>query len=663
MLSKADTFLENGNQLEALQLYTRVTDLAPQETDAWYMQAAIYGELGKIDHAIFCCQKAIDLAPEDIDISIMLGRLFVEMDNIDGAISCLSSAVKNDPNSGEAWITLSGIYLLQENYLEAKNCAQQGIRLLPDQIDGYLNLGNALIHTDQIVEAHAISSRAIDIAPDSANAFFLLGITLEMLENQKEAIKAYSRAVSLDPDLMAAHAGLIRMHTISGNLAIAEKIFNQALAVQVNDANVHLAAGFLFAHKNEVATAEKFYRRALELSPKLTQAWIDLGNLLQDQDRHDEAEHCYKKAISISPHLAEAHFNLGVSLQRRALFDMALASFEKAIECKHELVDAHWYKSFICLLLGDYAQGWDEYEWRLRQKQCVNRPFQVPVWCGENLIDKTILIHDEQGYGDTFQFVRYLPLVKELGGQVIFECHPGLSAILAGCEGYDEIIERSSPQEIPKIKFDTHISLLSLPRVFGTRINSIPSNIPYITASSKRVDHWRKRIAFDENLKIGIAWAGSPNHTNELNRSCNLSEFKVITNIAGVSLYSLQKGPGQEQADNLPEGMNLIRLDREMDTDGKFVDTAALMSNLDLIISIDTSIVHLAGALGLPVWTLLCAAPDWRWQQESDNSPWYPTMRLFRQKTPGDWTSVFYEIEHLISELIKKRGSVNVNFD
>ena len=265
-------------------------------------------------------------------------------------------------------------------------------------------------------------------------------------------------------------------------------------------------------------------------------------------------------------------------------------------------------------------------------------------------------MHDEQGYGDTFQFVRYLSRVQAAGGRVIFECHHHLSAVLQGCDGYDEIVERTTPQDIPMTSFDVQIHLRSLPRVLKTRLDNIPCDLPYIKAEPRRVEHWRKELAADKGYKVGIAWAGSPHHTNELNRSCPLAEFAPLGYIAGVSLYSLQKGPGSEQADTPPAGMQLIRVDKEMDQTARFVDTAALMANLDLIISIDTSIVHLAGAMGRPVWTLLCATPDWRWMLERPDSSWYPTMRLFRQPQPGDWRRVIAQVREALPAAMQQRN-------
>jgi tetratricopeptide (TPR) repeat protein len=375
-----------------------------------------------------------------------------------------------------------------------------------------------------------------------------------------------------------------------------------------------------------------------------------LGNVLQNQERYAEAVHAYQEAIRIAPMHAEAHFNLGVSYQRRRLHDQALGSLDRAIEIRPQFVEAHWYKAFITLLMGDYERGWDEYEWRLRQKANIPRPFIQPVWDGSDLDGRTILVHDEQGYGDTFEFVRYLPLVKARGGRLVFECHAKLAAVLKGLEGYDQIVERVSPHHVPEIDFDTHIHLMSLPRVFGTRLETVPQNVPYIKADPERVQYWCERIEDDHNFKVGLAWSSAGSI-----RSCNLSDFKPLAGIEGLSLYSLQKGPGAEQADAPPAGMELIRWDREMDLTERFVDTAALMTNLDLIISVDTSTVHLAGAMGRPVWTLLSAAPDWRWTHEGKQTPWYPTMRLFRQNEQGDWAGVFAQVKESLLTLLQQR--------
>lgn len=651
LLAQADYMLANGKGADALLLYERASELDPNNPDALMMRAAILGESGRLEEAIECCRKTVDLDPGDGDAHVMLGRLLLMQGRPSEAEACLEYVVKLDPEYGEAWSTLSTVYLAQGRFAEAEQSSRQSIRLLPDTAEAYLNLGNALLSQGRRDEALASSAKAVELEPNNAMIWCSFGLIHERAESWENARGAYKNATRLASFLSNAQAGLARVHCALGETSTAEHILKQALKAKPDDIVLHCALGAFCESKNDLEQAEVHYRQALHLNSSLVQAWVDLGNVQQNQEHYAEAEKSYLAAIRLAPNHPEAHFNLGVSYQRRGLYDQALSSLDRAIEYRPEFVEAHWYKSFICLLLGDYARGWDEYEWRLRQKANVPRPFVQPIWDGSSLEGRTILVHDEQGYGDTFEFVRYLPLVKAKGGRLVLECHSRLSAILRGLEGCDEIIERVSPHEVPKIAFDTQIHLMSLPRVFGTRLDSVPQNVPYITADPGRVEDWRERVAGDRNFKVGLAWSSAGSI-----RSCNLSDFQPLSEVPGLSFYSLQKGPGAEQADVPPAGMQLIRLDREMDLTERFVDTAALMMSLDLIISVDTSTVHLAGAMGRPVWTLLSAFPDWRWTHSGRETPWYPTMRLFRQNELGDWAGVFSQVQEALSTLLKQRN-------
>jgi ADP-heptose:LPS heptosyltransferase len=270
------------------------------------------------------------------------------------------------------------------------------------------------------------------------------------------------------------------------------------------------------------------------------------------------------------------------------------------------------------------------------------------MWDGKPLNDKAILIHTEQGFGDTIQFVRYLPMVKAQGGRVIFECQQSLCRLLRNCNGIDEIIEKTSANKLSG-QSDVHTHLLDLPGIFKTTLKSIPLHIPYITPDPILVDQWASRLKVDDGFKIGIVWAGNPHHTRDHNRSCSLADFAKLADVPGLSLYSLQKGNDSIESDNLLMGMEIVNLENELND---FTDTAAVIANLDLVISVDTAVAHLTGAIGKPVWTLLPFAADWRWLLKRKDSPWYPNMRLFRQNQPGDWSGVFEQVrEELIDNL------------
>jgi hypothetical protein len=304
--------------------------------------------------------------------------------------------------------------------------------------------------------------------------------------------------------------------------------------------------------------------------------------------------------------------------------------------------------SFALLLSGDFKKGWKEYEWRCKCKEATSlrRSFSQPQWDGSNIRGLTILLHFEQGFGDTIQFIRYVPLIAQQGAEVIIWCQEALASLLQNVKGIKQVFVKG--KQIPQ--FDVHCPLASLPFVFDTALESIPAIVPYISVDSLLVQKWFNKIQHDNSkLKIGLVWSGNPRYKADRYRSCSLDTFSPLTQFNEITLYSLQKGEAGEQAENPPEDMKLIDYTEDIND---FSDTAALLENLDLIISVDTAVVHLAGALGKSVWTLVPFVPDWRWMLTRKDSPWYPTMRLFRQSSPGDWEPVIDSIEKELSEFI-----------
>ena len=292
------------------------------------------------------------------------------------------------------------------------------------------------------------------------------------------------------------------------------------------------------------------------------------------------------------------------------------------------------------LLCGRFKEGWAEYQWRLKtQKVAHSHRYHVPCWDGSSFVDKRLVVHFEQGFGDNIQFMRYLPMVKRRGGTVICEMLTPLMGLLRGFPGIDELIDAPFGTD-PSMKKDLHVPLLELPRIFGTTLQTIPNGVPYLHADSNKVEHWRQRLT-GSSFKIGIVWAGEPAHTEDKNRSCPLLYFLRLSGIPDVQFIGLQKGDASGQVKDVAGRMSITNLADEFDD---FSDTAAVIENLDLIISVDTAVLHLAGAMGKPVWAILSFSPDWRWMLNRQDSPWYPTMRLFRQSRYGDWDGVFEQM-------------------
>ncbi|MGI0489742.1 tetratricopeptide repeat protein [Pantanalinema rosaneae CENA516] len=458
-------------------------------------------------------------------------------------------------------------------------------------------------------------------------------------------------------------------HYQQGNLQEAERLYRQVLQQDPDQVEALHAIGVIVCQAGQLETAENYLRRAVTLLPQFAQAWGNLGGVVQQRGRVEEAIGYYKQAIALDPLYADAHqnlavalqeqerleeaivhcqqaialkpqiadlyYNLGFMLRRLNRLDEAIVQYRQAIQRRPDFVEAHKNLGHALLLQGKFPEGFVEYEWRWQQQHWSRRPFTQPEWDGSPLNGKTILLHAEQGFGDTMQFVRYATLVRDRGGRrVIVEAQAALVRLLETAPGIDQLVA----QDTPLPDFDVHAPLLSLPRILGTTLDTVPATIPYLQAPSP-LPHLP--ISPSSSLKVGIAWMGNPNHKNNRYRSCTLTDWQPLFNLPGIEFYSLQKGEAEAELNSYP---NLPVQDLSPYLKD-FADTAAAIAQLDLILTIDTSVAHLAGALGKPTWLLLSFAPDWRWMIDRDDSPWYPTMRLFRQTAPGDWAGVFDRVK------------------
>jgi hypothetical protein len=398
---------------------------------------------------------------------------------------------------------------------------------------------------------------------------------------------------------------------------------------------------------------------------------MNLGVTLSDLGEFDEALHYTRASLRLAPDPPDSHANLGMTLARQGKLDEALASYEHALRLNPELPEARRNRAYIWLARGEFERGWPEFEWRLRCKRLVTLKVDSPRWNGEALKGRSILLFAEQGLGDVLQFVRFAALVKDRGGRVSVACPQPLMRLVARCPGVDHVVDWKSP--LPPA--DLSASLLSLPAILGTTLATLPADVPYLSADPATIDAWRPAVAPALGLdagevgnrrdrsrvpfKIGIAWQGNPMNKNDLWRSFPLAHFELLAAIPGVRLISLQKGNGTEQLADLGGRFPVAELEgsnRPDDDRRDFLDTAAVMSQLDLVVTPDTAVAHLAGSLGVRTWVALWSVAEWRWMIDRDDSPWYPTIRLFRQSTPGDWDGVLRRMsEALRQELATAR--------
>jgi tetratricopeptide (TPR) repeat protein len=427
-----------------------------------------------------------------------------------------------------------------------------------------------------------------------------------------------------------------------GKLEEAESIYKKILDELPDDVNALHLLGIIEYQRGKYESAVQLIQKAIKNYPNAI-FYGNLGMVYNALEKENESVENFEKALELNPEYPNsylANYNLGISYKSNGEFDKALVHYNKAIEKNKDFFDAYWNRGVLLLLLGKLKEGFEDYEYRFKKsKPTDSRIFDKPKWNGESLEDKKILIVAEQGFGDDIQFARFIPLVKKLGAYVILECKKGLRNLFGVSSFIDEFVDK---EEIARTNFDFYIHLMSLPKLLGIDLTNIP-NSPYIQIQKENSEKYR--LNFPE-FKIGINWAGNPEYPEDKERSTIFETFRCLEEIPGVKLFSLQKGEPLKQVQN----SNVIRLS---DNINDFSDTAGIIDNLDLVISTDTSVVHLAGAMGKPVWVLLSHIPDWRWLLERKDSPWYPSMKLFRQKEKGNWNSVMEEVVGELKRLIE----------
>jgi len=431
-------------------------------------------------------------------------------------------------------------------------------------------------------------------------------------------------------------------------------MYQTMLTYAPNNADTHYRIGHLLCRLERYDESCTHLQNAIELQPKHISALLELANICTMLDQSEKSLELYQRVLELLPNARAPLYNYGYTLKRLGRFQEAIEVYNKVIDQEPDYALAHFGRAVSYLTLGDFEHGWPDYEWRWKAYDEPLPVYEQPRWDGSDPAGKRILMYAEQGLGDTLQFIRYAQLLKERGAYVIFQAQKPLKTLLSRCDYLDVVI---APHDVIP-PFDVHIPLMSLPFLCGTRLATVPASIPYITADPELVALWKQYLDKDPNFKIGICWQGNAFYTNQFLRqavaakSMTVHTFAPIGRLPGVSLYSLQKISGTEQLATL-EGFSVHEFGPDFDeSHGRFMDTAAVICNLDLIITVDTSIAHLAAALRKPVWMPLPQPADWRWMLERADTPWYPNMRLFRQTTPGDWESVMMHIANDIKGIL-----------
>ena len=408
--------------------------------------------------------------------------------------------------------------------------------------------------------------------------------------------------------------------------------------------------GILYRKEDNFERAEQYYHEALKHSPTYADALNNLGNLARERGRLEEALAYYQKALALRPDWAEGFDHMGAVLHAMNRVEEAVVAFDQSLAIDPNYADAHWDRGLAMLALGRYREGWNEYAWRWKRRQPVPRDFPQPVWDGSSDIKgKRVLIYGEQGFGDVLQFLRFIPRIKALGATIILEVYDIVAPMIHKALGVDVVVVTGSP--LPA--FDLHIALLDIPRLLGIELADLPNSIPYIKVPADRHSHWQQCLQHHQGFKVGLVWAGNPNVKNDRWRSPRVTPLLPLLDVPGVTFFALQKGDGRRDLEGMAARDNFVDLGEEL---SDFADTAAVIAHMDLVISTDTSVVHLAGALGKPVWVLLHNSLDWRWTGDAGKA-WYPSATLYRQRVLGEWSDVVDQVVVDLQNHIK--GSSN----
>jgi tetratricopeptide (TPR) repeat protein len=604
----------------------------------WLGTALAHQRAGRAAEAERVCRLILSSDPAHAPTLHLLGLVEHQQGRSDNAIEHIQAAIARDNRDPAFHHNLGNILASQGRAAEAMRCYERALALAPRSIDTLYNLGNICQELGQAERAVTYFERGLRLRPDSVELHNNLGIALQEFGRLDEAIACFRKALTLRPDAVELLDNLAGALHQQGQSEAAQAAYERALALDSNRVESHIGLGAVLSDRGLPEEALYRYERALPLAPDHPVLHSNLGVALVELGRPQQAIAHYRRALAAQPGRAETHNNLGIALERLGRYPEALDCYGRALALRPDYAEAHFNRAHALLITGDLDEGWREYEWRFAVARYA-RDFDRPLWEGEPLEGKTILVHAEQGFGDTLQFVRYIPAIAAAGGRVVLEVPSPLVHITRSVAGVSEFLACGDP--LPK--FDCHCPLLSLPRVFRTTIATIPNQVPYLAAEPDRIRFWRERLP-KAGLRVGIAWQGNPQARMDKARSIPLREFAAIAAVPGVCLVSLQKNDGLDQLGSMPADIRINTFGPEFDAGpDAFIDTAAVIMSLDLVIACDTSVAHLAGALGRPVWVILANNPDWRWLVGRHDSPWYPTARLFRQHKPGDWTGVMRE--------------------
>lgn len=658
----AEAFFNKGNALrklrrldEALQNYEHAVSLKPGFAEAYFNRANTQRDLKLLNEAVQSYARAIDARPDYALAHNNRGNVLRDLDRLEEAVESFDRAIEVMPEHAVARKNRGGALRALGRPGEALQSFDSAIELNPGFAEAHVDRGNVLMDLKRPEEAVESYERAIAIRPDLAAAHYNMGIALRGLKRFPDAGRSLDRALQLKPDFAEAWHQKGNVFEEIGKFDQAVLCYDRAVATNPRFSEAYNNRGRALHRLRRLEEALDSYERAINCKPDYVLAYTNRASTLSDLGRLEEAIESCNKAIELNDRFAGAYYNRGNAQKALKRLDDAIESFDRAIELEPHVAKSYWNKATCSLLIGDFEQGWPLHEWRMWHSPSSGlSPIAQPPWSGrDNIAGKILFIHAEQGFGDTIQFCRYALVAEERGAEVVLAVQDPLVRLLGSLSSTIEIV----PVTAAPPAFDRHIRLLSMPLAFRTGLDDIPARVPYLRAEPDKIEKWRERIG-KNGFRVGICWQGAKGGEIDIGRSFPVGHFEGLARLPNVRLISLQKNAGTEQLLDLPAGMRVEEFGDELDRGrDAFIDTAALMESLDLVIAPNTAIAHLAGALGRPTWVALSYVPDWRWMLDRSDSPWYPTVRLFRQAKRSDWSSVFADMEREVARLSQANRS------
>lgn len=614
-IGKAQELHERGDLAGAVSLYQQILQADPQCAQAWHHMGLAAFQSGDLRQAATWIQKAITLDPTTAFFHANLAAAMHALGDLEASERCFRQALALQENNATWWNNLGGILLQRGQNNEAERCYLRATKIAPESHDAFFNLGVLRSRRRDWFGAAEFLIRALQLSPRDADTQFYLGMALVESHHDKEA----------------------------------EMLLRDTLRAKPDHAVANWYLGRALMKLDRPGEALPFLERAVALKDDLAEAHCSLGLCYLKHHRREQAHRCFETAIALEPKIAFATTGLAVTELLRGNYERAMELCNRAVAIRPDDAIARFQRACLSLMNGDFERGWEEFVWIRRSKELSAAHLNGESWDGKPIPGKTLVLRAEQGFGDIIQFVRYAALAKKRAGRVLVEGPESLAKLLRTTPGVDDVLIGGAP--LPEDC--ASIPLFNLPKIFRTTQQTVPSKLPYFSPQGELPASMREALAASKGFRVGLCWQGRPTHTEDDLRSIPAVALQTLGGIEGASFFSLQKGPGEEGI----HALHCLGIAALATHARDFHDTALAIQELDLVIAVDTAVAHLAGAMGKPVWLLLPFVGEWRWMREREDSPWYPTMRIFRQKTHGDWPGVLASVRAALEERVRQAAT------